>query len=323
MKIIATLIYILLQILFIPLALMGVILISFKQIYISKRLGVSGTAIEVINGRWSMHQFGMVKDDAANKLIKKLPNASVAGNWSTQFPLWIRYKLTGENWLYPKLYEDGYESIGAIITKRSLYINNIIEKHKKTTKQFIILGAGYDTRCYGLMHVPEIKCFEVDQKKTQELKIKSLRKAGIDATHVTFIDVDFSKESWSEKLLNNGYNPKLKTIFLWEGVTLYLQEKDIHKTLGELKKHTSSDSILIADWYADEFVSGEIVPGGKFFKAILKTTNEELGFSIDLKKENAALVDLLQSENLTLLNSYPLGHKTKKGAYMTVTEIQL
>ena len=59
MKYLSFIVYIPLQILAIPLAIVGLLLTAYKQIIVSKRLGVSQTAIEIINGRWTMHVFGL------------------------------------------------------------------------------------------------------------------------------------------------------------------------------------------------------------------------------------------------------------------------
>ena len=64
MKYLSYLIYIPLQIAAIPLAIVGLSLAAYRQIIVSKRLGVSQTAIEIINGRWTMHVFGMREDNA-------------------------------------------------------------------------------------------------------------------------------------------------------------------------------------------------------------------------------------------------------------------
>ena len=55
MKYLSYAIFIPLQIVFVPLAIIGLLLTAYKQIIVSKRLGVSQTAIEIINGRWTMH----------------------------------------------------------------------------------------------------------------------------------------------------------------------------------------------------------------------------------------------------------------------------
>lgn len=85
--------------------------------------------------------------------------------------------------------------------------------------------------------------FELDQAKTQQLKRDLLQKAGIDTAHVTYIEVDFSTKQWYEKLEASGYDPTKKTLFLWEGVTLYLAEEDVRNTLREMKAHAAAGSV--------------------------------------------------------------------------------
>jgi hypothetical protein len=86
---ISFLIFIPLHLLFLPLGLVGVFMAAYKQIILSKRLGSSQTAIEVNNGRWTMHVFGIRKDDATEKIASALPNTSTSGLWLVLFPLWV------------------------------------------------------------------------------------------------------------------------------------------------------------------------------------------------------------------------------------------
>ena len=81
MNTIAFVVFVVVQTLFIPMAVLGMVLLCYKQIYISKQLGVPSTAIEVIKGRWLMHIFGLRKDQASVKLISVLPNSSILGLW--------------------------------------------------------------------------------------------------------------------------------------------------------------------------------------------------------------------------------------------------
>ena len=67
-------------------AILGLILIFYKKICISKRLGVSQTAIEVLYDRWIMALFGLRKDDATLVLNRILPNSSIFGLWLVFFP---------------------------------------------------------------------------------------------------------------------------------------------------------------------------------------------------------------------------------------------
>ena len=324
MDFIALLVFMVVQILFLPLSIAGFILVAYKQMYVSKRLGVSGTAIEVINGRWTLDVFGLRKDTASVKLNRVLPNNSLPGMWMILFPGYLRYKISGKNKGYPSISKPGEEGVLSLFMNRTIYFDNIINKSKDKVDQFVIMGAGFDTRCYGDLKNSHLKFFELDQTKTQKLKKEYLKRAGIDTSHVTYVEVDFRTEHWYEKLEKAGYDPGKKSIFLWEGVTLYLSEKDVRNTLKEIKEHAGSGSIIVADLYAKSFVTGENAPGMKKAMKVLKITDEELGFGIDFSSdyENALKV-FLESENMKGGDTYFMGSKTKKGTYMVVAEINL
>ncbi len=89
----ALIVFIILQILFIPLAIMGAVWVGYKQIVVSKKLGASQTAVEIINGRWTMHIFGLRDDHAAAKLTPVLPNTSTFGLWLALFPLYVYSRI--------------------------------------------------------------------------------------------------------------------------------------------------------------------------------------------------------------------------------------
>ena len=93
MKLFSFIIFIPLQIAFIPLMKVGILLTAYKQIIVSKRLGVSQTAIEIINGRWTMHIFGLRQDNATAALMAVLPNTSRFGLWLVLLPLWVQARL--------------------------------------------------------------------------------------------------------------------------------------------------------------------------------------------------------------------------------------
>ena len=95
MEILSWLVFIVVQSIFIPLAIVGGIPVSYKQVYVIKRLGASSTAIEIINGRWTMDVFDLRRDTASVKLMHVLPNTSVAGLWLVLLPSYIRYRISG------------------------------------------------------------------------------------------------------------------------------------------------------------------------------------------------------------------------------------
>jgi len=83
--------------------------------------------------------------------------------------------------------------------------------------------------------LPE-ECYELDQPSTQNLKRKAYTDAGIDVDWIHFVPVNFTHESWSEKLLGSGFDPTQRTFWLWEGVTLYLEKSIIVNTFNEIEE---------------------------------------------------------------------------------------
>ena len=72
MKIIQFLIFIILQIILLSVTFLGVILASYKEMIVSKKLSPSFTAGQVIQSHWMMHYFGVRKEEMTVKLIKPL-----------------------------------------------------------------------------------------------------------------------------------------------------------------------------------------------------------------------------------------------------------
>ncbi len=322
MELIAVFVFIIVQILCIPLAIIGVGMIGYKQFYISKKLGVSGTAIIVINGRWSLDIFGIRKDEATVKLNRVLPNSSVLGLWFCLIPLYLQYKVSGKRRFYPVVVKDGYEGIANLIINRTIYFDQIIDRAKDRVEQFVIMGAGFDTRCYGALNQSHLTCFELDQPLTQLLKKQCLAKAGIDASSVHFVEIDFTTELWYENLQQAGYDANKKTLFLWEGVTLYLSEKDVRNTLKQMKKHSESGSVLVADFYSLSFVQGELYPSMKSQLKLLKITGEEFRFGLDFSSRYQDVFEhFIESEGGTVGQTYFMGRYTKKGTWMLVAEV--
>jgi len=309
MKYIALIVFVIVQILLLPLTLIGVILLAYKLLFVSKKLGISATALSALWGRVIAHYLGTRKDELATKLCATLPNVSIVGFWLSFFPTYIRYKIS------PAKFEPGKEtfSVTSIPASRSVYFDRIIAKQKNNVEQFVVMGAGYDTRSFGDLK-NNFKCFELDKINTQEIKIESLKKANIDSSHVTFVDVDFTTEKWYEKLEKLGYNPIKKTLFLWEGVTPYLLENDIKKTIKEIKTHSVSGSVLATDFYSTRMVSNKGV----------KATNEMFLFGLDFSTSpESVLKSFVESENLTLDSFYFMGQASGKGALGVVTELIL
>ena len=319
MTLIAWLTYVPLQILWLPLSLLGAIWVAYKQIVVSSRMGVSQTAVEVINGRWTMDVFGLRCDKAARTLASTIPNNSTVGLWLVLFPLWLARHISGKPFLYPTLPDPAKAGIANLVTSRTIEFDALIADNAKDAAQFVVLGAGLDTRVYGPLKQSELALFELDQKAVQTYKRENITKAKIDSANVQYIEVDFADPNWISALAASNYDPAKKTIFLWEGVTLYLSEAAVRDTLSELKANAASGSVVIADFYAERFLK---IGKGKAGSALLDATGERLALGLDFSDDaEGVLRNFIGAQGLTLGRHQFLGSDHTKGPFMVIAEL--
>lgn len=318
-RLVAWAVFVVLQIALLPLAVPAAVLVTWRQLVVSRRLGASQTGIEVINGRWVMDWFGMRPDPATLRLARVLPNTSIRGLRLVLLPLWVKYRLSGVYCGYPRLPPpDGAEGMADLVVARTLCFDRILERVLPEVEQFVLLGAGYDTRAYGPLVPPGVACFELDQPGTQALKRSRLRAAGIEARGVTFVPVDFSRDDAFDRLAASGWDPGRKTAFLWEGVTLYLSEADVRKTLRGVRGRAAPGSVVVADFYAERFVRWG---RAKVVGRMLDYTGEGFGFGLPLATDwEGTLRRFLDRAGLTLGESRFLGRAHAKGPFAVVAE---
>ena len=99
--------------------------------------------------------------------------------------------------------------------------------------QVVILGAGLDTRPYRLAGIERARVFEVDLPSVQESKKKRLRKHfGRLPDQVIFVPIDFDQENLETALAGTTFDRSSPAVFVWEGVTQYLTEEAVRRTLA-------------------------------------------------------------------------------------------
>jgi methyltransferase (TIGR00027 family) len=104
---------------------------------------------------------------------------------------------------------------------------------KRGVRQLVVLGAGLDTYAYRTQHAGDLRIFEVDHPATQAWKRQRLIEAAIPLpAALTFVSVDFERETLADRLAAAGFDPATPTFFTWLGVVPYLTDEAIFSTLG-------------------------------------------------------------------------------------------
>jgi methyltransferase (TIGR00027 family) len=300
------------RIVFLPVSLVVVIVYEAHVILLSRKLGVSATALAPMSTRWLQHQLGLRRDEACAKLIKVLPNHCYTRLRAVVVPVLLGHRLTG---FVPKMLRYPYEGVPPIRhmnSARVTFVDAAIERYLPGVEQFVELGAGYDTRTVQLQHDLRICCFEVDLPKTQQMKRELLNQCGVDTSGVTYVSANFLTDDWLDHLVKAGFDPRKPTFFLWEGVTYYLSREAMEKTFRTIAT-SAPGSVVVFDYATDANIEARRKPLGLLEKAYLKAVCEPQTFWISseppVKKYLAAL---MQEYGLSLHDQLNFGHETKR-----------
>ncbi|MEM9140522.1 MAG: class I SAM-dependent methyltransferase [Pseudomonadota bacterium] len=112
--------------------------------------------------------------------------------------------------------------------------------------QYVVLGAGMNGFAHnGSPLASKSRIFEVDHPNTQTWKRTRLAELGVQTpANLTYVPVDFTAQSLSERLLAEGFDRTCPAVFSWTGVTQYLTDEAINATLREVLALSCPGSIL-------------------------------------------------------------------------------
>jgi len=320
-KIFQIILYVPIQIIFIPFAIIGIIDAIYKEMGKSKKLGVSFSAIKALQYRWLMHYFNTRPDPLSVAFIKKFPCESHFGMWSIMGPLIISLRLFGFPAKLGKLVEPGEETPDSTAGIRVLMFDKIMEKYIDEVDQIVLPGAGFDLVALHFTKGKEVKVFELDQVKTLDIKIETLKKAGIKHDWITYIPVDYSNESWIDKLLEAGFDKTKKTLFLWQSVSLYLEAEIVKENLRKMADLCVDGSIVAQDFYSKAFALGEYSKAAKKFMSIIEKMGEPPKFGIDMSKDpKAAVESFLKECGLKMIEINQFGEKLDIEPFYCIVE---
>lgn len=116
--------------------------------------------------------------------------------------------------------------------------------------QYVVLGAGYDTRSLRLGLPEDVKIFEVDQPKVQAMK-----QAKLDAipgltipSNVHFVPIDFNVDDVSKLRKHQAYDPAAPTLFTLEGVSQYIPAQAVESTVATAAAMSGNKSRILISY---------------------------------------------------------------------------
>ena len=122
------------------------------------------------------------------------------------------------------------------------------------TKQYLILGAGYDTFAYRQpLWARTLDIFEIDHPATAKDKQERLQRAGIAIPdNVHYIEADLTKEDWKKALQeHHSFDRKKRSCCSMLGVVYYLSKESFELVLSSISDLAAKGSSIVFD-YPDE-----------------------------------------------------------------------
>lgn len=172
------------------------------------------------------------------------------------------------------------------IAIRTAFIDEKIHNAIKSgVRQIVILAAGMDSRAFRLNFPSETKIFELDQPEVLNYKNEKLATVKPHCFRKT-IEVDLRRE-WQEKLLEAGFTKNQKTLWLVEGLLMYLEENQVIELFTRINTLASTQDILIFDIFNRLFLESPHMKKQLDFLADLGApwkfgTNDPKKFMLDL-----------------------------------------
>jgi methyltransferase (TIGR00027 family) len=137
-------------------------------------------------------------------------------------------------------------SLRAFLVARSRYAeDNLHRAVKQDATQYVLLGAGLDTFAHRNPY-PHLHVFEVDHPATQQWKRGLLETGSLPApANLTYVPVDFERESLPQQLYSAGFDPQAPAFFAWLGVVPYFNLEAFRSTINFIAAQRTGSGVVL------------------------------------------------------------------------------
>lgn len=144
-------------------------------------------------------------------------------------------------------------------------------------RQVVILGAGFDCRALRLPALASLDVFEVDRPAM--IAFKSEKLADVPRPRLRRIAVDFRVDDLGQRLDAAGYAHGVRTMFVWEGVTNYLDEGAVAAVFDFVARTSAPRSAIAFTYVHADAIRGRFdAPGLESLLAALVARGEPWTF---------------------------------------------
>lgn len=146
------------------------------------------------------------------------------------------------------------------VNARTLHIDAQLAKATaEGARQVVVLGAGYDSRAYRFHQAyPKLVFFEVDlpamvREKKRAIEQLFKRLPG----HVRYVPIDFNTQTLDRVLAAAGFDPRAKSLFIIEGVVMYVNDQGNNATFDFIRRNSPAGSRVVYDYVLRRVAEGD------------------------------------------------------------------
>jgi len=174
-------------------------------------------------------------------------------------------------------------AVREIVARTRCIDDHLTRRLAEGLEQLVILGAGLDSRAYRISGLARVRVFEVDHPATQRGKVARLERVlGSLPAHVVHVPVDFGTDRLDACLAEVGYRTDADTLFICEGVTMYLTADAVDNALAFVVQRSAPGSSVVFNYVYRSVVDGTCtLPGAREWARRLAAMGEPVRFGID------------------------------------------
>jgi len=193
-------------------------------------------------------------------------------------------------------------------------------EQNKSPKQLIILGAGYDTRCYRFRDkLTNTDCFEIDHPEMIARKHSAMKQftststehtSDRDSVHYCGADFNGKDDFDLDWLVSQGIDKNKQTLFIIDGVSYFLHAAAFNNLLSVIAQFPENTQVIF-DYVYDDILTGATYLGSEAFKKSLQKMGEPVTHGIE-QQELTRTMKVLGLEMTELITP-----QTLKQRYLT------
>lgn len=188
----------------------------------------------------------LARDPALSQLIPA--QSAELSRWFTQAQCWFRRSLDAITNLSPIAHALERLTIPGLrlhYALRKRYLEEMArESFRRGARQMVVIGAGFDTLALRLSReFTEAEFFEIDHPATQREKKRVIENHHAASGNLHFVALDIAHRNLEESLLAQArYSQRLPTLFIAEGLLMYLSLAEVDLIFQFIREHSGHNS---------------------------------------------------------------------------------